>query len=233
MHKSITLPILYFGTPVVLISTTNEDGSVNIAPSSSIWWLGQSCMVGLDGSSKTTENLKNTRECVVNLASAEQVQYVDKIANTTGSKSVPLHKKRLGYRYEADKINVAGLSVQKSEVVAAPRLNECQVQLEAKVEKIHAFSNKSLIPLVAFEMSIVKTHVDDSILMPGQHQYVDPDKWHPLIMSFRKFYTTNDYIHPSRLAEGSAERYHVRDLSGFKGRAIRSVINQLYKKFII
>ena len=27
MHKSIDLPILYFGTPVILISTINEDGS--------------------------------------------------------------------------------------------------------------------------------------------------------------------------------------------------------------
>jgi flavin reductase (DIM6/NTAB) family NADH-FMN oxidoreductase RutF len=32
--------ILYFGTPVVLISTLNQDRSVNVAPMSSAWWLG-------------------------------------------------------------------------------------------------------------------------------------------------------------------------------------------------
>jgi flavin reductase (DIM6/NTAB) family NADH-FMN oxidoreductase RutF len=37
--------ILYFGTPVVLIGTCNEDGSYNLAPMSSAWWLGWRCMV--------------------------------------------------------------------------------------------------------------------------------------------------------------------------------------------
>ena len=32
--------ILYFGTPVVLIGTCNEDGSCNLAPMSSAWWVG-------------------------------------------------------------------------------------------------------------------------------------------------------------------------------------------------
>lgn len=32
--------ILYLGTPVVLISTVNEDGTHNLAPMSSAFWLG-------------------------------------------------------------------------------------------------------------------------------------------------------------------------------------------------
>ncbi len=32
--------ILYFGAPVVLIGTTNEDASFNLAPMSSAWWGG-------------------------------------------------------------------------------------------------------------------------------------------------------------------------------------------------
>src|SRR6202042_1082484 len=35
--------ILYFGTPVVLISSANEDGSANLAPMSSAFWLGWRC----------------------------------------------------------------------------------------------------------------------------------------------------------------------------------------------
>jgi flavin reductase (DIM6/NTAB) family NADH-FMN oxidoreductase RutF len=34
-HVTIEPPILYLGTPVVLISTLNEDGSANLAPMSS------------------------------------------------------------------------------------------------------------------------------------------------------------------------------------------------------
>jgi flavin reductase (DIM6/NTAB) family NADH-FMN oxidoreductase RutF len=37
MHQTIEPTILYFGTPVALISTLNEDGSANIAPMSSAW----------------------------------------------------------------------------------------------------------------------------------------------------------------------------------------------------
>ena len=48
MKIPIEPSILYFGTPVVLISTLNEDDSVNVAPMSSAWWLGWNCMLGLE-----------------------------------------------------------------------------------------------------------------------------------------------------------------------------------------
>ncbi|MEH2593410.1 hypothetical protein V1278_000323 [Bradyrhizobium sp. AZCC 1577] len=57
--------ILYFGTPVVLIGSTNEDGSFNLAPMSSAWWVGWRCMLGLAANSKTTENMIRTGECVL------------------------------------------------------------------------------------------------------------------------------------------------------------------------
>ncbi len=76
--------ILYFGTPVVLISTLNEDATVNVAPMSSAWWHGWGCMLGLTSGSKTVENLRRTRQCVLNLPSAEQVEFVDRLALTTG-----------------------------------------------------------------------------------------------------------------------------------------------------
>jgi flavin reductase (DIM6/NTAB) family NADH-FMN oxidoreductase RutF len=43
MHIASEPSILYFGTPVVLISTVNEDGSHNLAPMSSVFWLGWRC----------------------------------------------------------------------------------------------------------------------------------------------------------------------------------------------
>ena len=76
--------ILYFGTPVVLIGSTNEDGSYNLAPMSSAWWVGWRCMLGLARNSKTTENMIRTGECVLNLPSAELVTAVDRLARTTG-----------------------------------------------------------------------------------------------------------------------------------------------------
>jgi flavin reductase (DIM6/NTAB) family NADH-FMN oxidoreductase RutF len=67
MHRIADPAILYFGTPVVLISTLNSDGTPNLAPMSSAWWLGHHAMLGLAGSSMTTQNLLRERECVLNL----------------------------------------------------------------------------------------------------------------------------------------------------------------------
>lgn len=61
MHREIEPKIMYFGTPVVLISTLNEDGSANLAPMSSAWWLKKSCMLGLGMRGKTFENLQREK----------------------------------------------------------------------------------------------------------------------------------------------------------------------------
>src|ERR1700745_4254734 len=110
MHPGSTPEILYFGSPVVLISTCNEDGTYNLAPISSIFWLGWRCMIGISALSKTTENMLRSRQCALNLPSTDQVGAVNKLARTTGTNPVPSGKQLKGYRYEADKFGVAGLT---------------------------------------------------------------------------------------------------------------------------
>ena len=132
--------ILYFGTPVVLVSSTNEDGSANLAPMSSAWWLGKSCMLGFGARSHTPQNILRTGECVLNLPSVAQVAAVNRLAKTTGSNPVPPHKQRMGYRHEADKFGVAGLTMLASDLVQPPRAAECPVQLEAALEGVHALA---------------------------------------------------------------------------------------------
>ncbi len=46
-HRMIRPKILYFGTPVVLLTTLNEDGSTNISPISSAWSLGGCIILGV------------------------------------------------------------------------------------------------------------------------------------------------------------------------------------------
>src|SRR5260370_2273999 len=86
---TIERAILYFGTPVVLIGSNNEDGSSNLAPMSSAWWVGWRCMLGLASNSKSTENMIRTGECVLNLPSADLVDAVNSLARTPGSNPVP------------------------------------------------------------------------------------------------------------------------------------------------
>src|SRR5207237_2356838 len=121
----------------VLVSSLNEDGSTNVAPMSSAWWLGWNCMLGFGGRSKTPQNSQRTGECVLNLPSVEQVGAVDRLARTTGSNPVPPHKVAMGYRHEADKLGLAGLTPVPSLLVAPPRLRECPVQLEATLAAVH------------------------------------------------------------------------------------------------
>ncbi len=198
MHQVIEPKIMYFGTPVVLISTLNEDLSTNLAPMSSAWWLGKSCMLGLGTRSKTAENLKRLGECVLNLPSANMVDAVDKLALTTGSVAMPDYKQKMGFRYVKQKFEEAGLTPVASELVGPPRVAECPVQLEAVVEKMHDFGDDHA---AAIEVRIVRTYMDDSILDDKKRHYVDTDKWRPLIMSFCEFYGLGEKVQDSRLSK--------------------------------
>ncbi len=197
MHGTFGIPniqiepaILYFGTPVVLIGSSNEDGSFNLAPMSSAWWIGWRCMLGLDPTSKTTANIIRSGECVLNLASADLVGAVDRLARTTGSAPVPAGKIKRGYRHVHEKFDLSGLTSLPGETVAAPRALECPVQMEAKLAHVHRLAQEEKIwhGAAAIEMRITRVHAHPGIMMEGEANRIDPDKWRPLIMSFQQFY---------------------------------------------
>ena len=183
--------ILYFGTPVILIGSSNEDGSSNLAPMSSAWWVGWRCMLGLASNSKTTENMLRTGECVLNLPSANLVDAVDRLARTTGSNPLPAGKIKRGYRHEKNKFEISGLTPLPGETVVAPRAAECPVQIEAKVAHVHQMAQEDDVwrgNLVAIELRVTRVHAHPEIIMDGEPNRIDPDKWRPLIMSFQQFY---------------------------------------------
>lgn len=227
MHHVIEPSIHYWGTPVVLISTLNEDGSTNLAPMSSAWWLGWSCMLGLDASSKTTENLRRAKECVLNLPSDSMAEAVNRLALTTGSQPVPVHKKLLGYRHAPDKFEAAGLTPKPSSLVAPQRAHECPVQLEAVVEDVRPFARGDArmgVPTVCVELRIVKVHAHPDLLMQGHAHRIDPDQWHPLLMSFREFYGRGERLQKSRLGRGPEEAYAPWKHQGLKGLAGKALV---------
>ncbi|MFE4516282.1 flavin reductase family protein [Kitasatospora sp. NPDC056783] len=199
MHKVTDLKVLYFGTPVVLIGSRNEDGSSNLMPMSSAWWLNQSCVLGLGDSSQTAANLRREGECVLNLPSSAQVDAVDALALLTANPHVPEYRRRQGYRHERRKFEAAGLTELPGDLVRAPRAAECPVQLECRVESATALTGNRC---TAFEVTVVRAHVEESLLVPGTDHYVDPVGWDPLIMKFCEFFGDGQRIAPSRLAEG-------------------------------
>ena len=208
--------ILYFGTPVVLISTRNEDGSANLAPMSSAFWLGWRCILGLNAASKTTANMIRTGQCVLNLPSVDNVAAVNRLACLTGSDPVPPAKLARGYTYEKHKFETAGLTPIPSLTVAAPRALECPVQMEAILAAKHDLMQDDEVTsgkIVTFEVRVTRVHIHPDIAMDGLPNRVDPDKWRPLIMSFQRYYGLGAEVHHSTLAKIPEEIYRMPDIA--------------------
>lgn len=226
MHITSEPSILYFGTPVVLISTLNYDNTYNLAPMSSIFWLGWRCMIGLSAFSKTTENILRNRECVLNLPSVNEVGHVNRLAKTTGSDPVPEGKKQKGYRHYADKFDLAGLTAVKANKVRVPLVQECPVQLEAIYVATHFLAADDQVQMgrtVTIELRIVCVHIEEAILSEGTTNKVDPNKWRPLIMSFQRFYGLGNEVHYSTLAEIPEVLYKTPDVEKARNPILHTI----------
>ncbi|WP_371516420.1 flavin reductase family protein [Kitasatospora sp. NBC_01300] len=182
-HVAIAPSILYFGTPVVLLSTENEDGTANLAPMSSAWALGQVIVLGMGAEAQTAHNLRSRPELVINLPAPTHWPAVERLAPLTGRTPVPANKQD-AFRFERDKFAAAGLRPEPSELVRPPRVAECPLQLEARAARIQPDASGGFLIV---EAHVLKVHADPRIVVPGS-QHVDPARWSPLIYNFRHYY---------------------------------------------
>ena len=190
--RTIEPKILYFGTPVALISSLNEDGSTNLAPMSSFWALGWTLLLGLLDETKPAENLARHPECVVNLPEPNMWREVEKLAPLTGKNPVPQIKSKQ-FRFEKDKFGVSGLTPMASEIVQPARAEQCPVHMEARVTKLHRMGGEKLQQLgggLAAEVEIIRVHVAADLVVGDS--YIDPSKWSPLIYNFRHYFRLAD-----------------------------------------
>ena len=186
--RTIEPKILYFGTPVALVSSLNEDDSTNLAPISSFWALGWTLVLGLLDETKTADNLARHAECVVNLPEPELWPQVEKLAPLTGKSPVPDLKAKQ-FHFEKDKFGASGFTQLASEVVKPARAQECAVQMEARVNQLHRMRGAKLEELgggLAAEVEILRVHVAEEYVL-GE-RYIDPEKWSPLIYNFRHYF---------------------------------------------
>jgi flavin reductase (DIM6/NTAB) family NADH-FMN oxidoreductase RutF len=138
--RTIQPSILYYGRPVLLLTTRNRDGTSNISPLSSLWALGDVIVLGLGTNGKAWENLVIHPECVINLPDASLWKQVERLAPLTGKNPVPPSKQKMGFH----KFSAAGLTEIPSELVSPGRIAECPLQIEAKV--VHTRTYPPMMP---------------------------------------------------------------------------------------
>ncbi|MCG7385176.1 flavin reductase family protein [Paenibacillus sp. ACRRY] len=183
-HKTINPSILYYGTPVLLLSTLNEDGSTNLSPLSSSWALGDCLVLGLGIQGKAYENLKRHPECVINLPDASMWRAVESLGRYTGTYPVPEEKRQMGYEFCSEKFEAAGLTAQDSLRVKPLRIAECPLQIEASVQHMRTPEHTPFMAVV--EVKSLEVHAHKK-LISGLNK-IDPAKWNPLIYNFRHYY---------------------------------------------
>lgn len=198
--STIQPKILYFGTPVALITTIDQDGKANIGPISSVWALGYNLLLGLGCDSKTYQNIVENKECVVNLPSADLYQNIEKISNLTGLYPVP-ESKRGQYRYEADKFSAGDFSAMDAEMVTPPALANCPMQLECVLQNHYIMeSGVDGTPLIAaVQVKVINVRVHENLVI--NKNYINPSAWSPLIYNFRHYYALGEEMGKNFRAE--------------------------------
>lgn len=201
MKRELNPKMFYFGTPVILVSSLNSDGSTNVAPMSSVWWVGHTAMLGLSVNSQTVRNLQQRPHLVLNLVDGSMVDAVDRLALLTGRPDVPDYKADRGYTYQPDKYRAAGLTPVSFGPESPTGVAESLIQMQGRVQRIHDIDEDDS-GLRALEVKVLHTHVDENLLMTHHPDYIDPLRWHPLIMKFTEYFVGGELARPSSLAKG-------------------------------
>ena len=201
MKRAITPKMLYFGTPVVVLSSANPDGTTNLAPISSAWWLGRSAMLGMSVHSQTVRNLLERPRVVLNLVDAGMVDAVDRLALLTGRVDVPAYKVARGYAHVADKFEAARLTPAVMPGGGPDGVAECLLQLTGDVVAVHDVGAPD-DGLRALEVSVTGVFADERVLLPDHENYLDPLAWDPMIMKFTEYFGQGSLLRPSSLAAG-------------------------------
>lgn len=186
-HIDINPSVLYFGTPVVVISSLNDDNSTNLAPISSVWALGHLLVLGLGNDGHTLANLRKRAELVVNYCWDHQWHQVEMLALAAGADPVPVTKPK-GAFTARDKFALAGWTQAATSPGMPLGIAGVGARVEAHVEAIEDLPEDGVAIVHARASRIT---ADPAIVQPGT-SHIDPRTWQPLIYNFRHYFALGE-----------------------------------------
>lgn len=151
MKKQIETTDAIFPMPVLLISTFNEDGSVDVM--NAAWGMMLSrdkIALDLSESHQTVRNIKARKGFVVHIADAKHVVEADWFGMVSGGK-------------EPEKFAKSGMSCEKSALVDAPVINELPVAMECAFIEYQSGENGAGVI-----GKVLRTCVEETVLKDGE-----------------------------------------------------------------
>ena len=140
-----------FPMPVLLISTFNEDGSVNVMNAAWGTMLDRDMVaLNLTETHKTVQNIKARKGFVVHIADAKHVVEADYFGVVSGNK-------------EPDKFAKSGMTYTKSDLVDAPVINELSIAMEC--EFIEYQSDDTGLGVIG---KVLRTSVEEANMKDGK-----------------------------------------------------------------
>ena len=151
MKKQIKTTEAIFPMPVLLISTFNEDGSVDVMNAAWGTMLDRDVVaLNLTETHKTVQNIKERGGFVIHIADAKHVAEADFFGVVSGNK-------------EPEKFKKSGLSFVKSDLVDAPVINELPIAMEC--EFIEYQNDDTGIGVIG---KVLRTSVEEEHLKDGR-----------------------------------------------------------------
>lgn len=151
MKKQIKTTEAIFPMPVLLISTFNEDGTVDVMNAAWGTMLDRDIVaLNLTETHKTVQNIKARKGFVIHIADAKHVVEADYFGVVSGNK-------------ESDKFKKTGLTYTKSDLVDAPVINELPIAMEC--EFVEYQNDATGIGVIG---KVLRTSVEENHLKDGK-----------------------------------------------------------------
>ncbi|WP_158716275.1 hypothetical protein [Blastococcus sp. Marseille-P5729] len=117
------------------------------------------------------------------MASPAEWELVERLAPLTGAEPVP-EAKRAAFRTSHDKFADAGLTAVRSQTVAADRVHELPVSIEAVAGDVRRSADGEFFIVQAEVRQVL---VREDLVVPGT-DHVDLTRWQPLLYNFRHYF---------------------------------------------